>query len=391
MTDQGIVIVGSDGTEHEFPAGMDPKKAAAIVRQQEASGAQPAAAPQKRPLLIGRSEANVPAQLRNDPEAVKAFQSAKDTGADVGIAAGAMGLGGALAPASITGPATAFAKSAGQIGLYGGAYKGLTAMGIPPEYAGLILAATGLKSLTKGGGSSPAKPEPVNNTGGRLVTTKAPGINQQMADALAELRQPMKPDVVELPPRPSLPAGYVPRSTVPQMTEAIAPNSANAGGRLVRGPAPVSVEQGLAEALAELRAPQPPKSVELAPPPQLPPGYTPRTSLPVRMVGAKSAATPPKPTPKPTPKAGPPEVQRNLSVIRQPGDMPKSWHAFMNPEARAQAGTMERQGISSLHRELNNMDASYRAATAGERAMLQGLPQAYKDALVQALLNGARQ
>ncbi len=34
---QGLVIVGSDGTEHEFPAGMDPQKAAAVVREQEAT------------------------------------------------------------------------------------------------------------------------------------------------------------------------------------------------------------------------------------------------------------------------------------------------------------------------------------------------------------------
>lgn len=34
--EQGLVIVGSDGTEHEFPHGMDPQKAAGIVREQEA-------------------------------------------------------------------------------------------------------------------------------------------------------------------------------------------------------------------------------------------------------------------------------------------------------------------------------------------------------------------
>ncbi len=40
MPDQEVVIVGADGTEHVFPAGFDPKKAAAIV-----SKAGPAAAP----------------------------------------------------------------------------------------------------------------------------------------------------------------------------------------------------------------------------------------------------------------------------------------------------------------------------------------------------------
>jgi hypothetical protein len=43
MEQQEIVILGSDGTEHVFPAGMDPQKAAAIVRQHEggASAATP--------------------------------------------------------------------------------------------------------------------------------------------------------------------------------------------------------------------------------------------------------------------------------------------------------------------------------------------------------------
>lgn len=40
--EQGIIIVDASGTEHEFPPGFDPKKAAGIVRQQTAA---PAAAP----------------------------------------------------------------------------------------------------------------------------------------------------------------------------------------------------------------------------------------------------------------------------------------------------------------------------------------------------------
>jgi hypothetical protein len=37
---EGLIIVGSDGTEHEFPTGMDPQKAAAVVREQEAFAKQ---------------------------------------------------------------------------------------------------------------------------------------------------------------------------------------------------------------------------------------------------------------------------------------------------------------------------------------------------------------
>ncbi len=49
--DEEIVIVGDDGTEHVFPAGMDPKRAAAIVRGQ----AQPQTTPaQDVEALFGR-------------------------------------------------------------------------------------------------------------------------------------------------------------------------------------------------------------------------------------------------------------------------------------------------------------------------------------------------
>jgi len=56
--DQGIIIVGPDGTEHEFPAGMDPKKAAAIVRGQ----VQPAKYEPDSPLLHHLNEQEGPAQ-----------------------------------------------------------------------------------------------------------------------------------------------------------------------------------------------------------------------------------------------------------------------------------------------------------------------------------------
>lgn len=55
--------------------------------------------------------------------------------------------------------------------------------------------------------------------------------------------------------------------------------SENAGGRLVRPPAAPSVEESMADALTEIRRPTP-QSVSLPPPPQLPPGYQPRTSVP---------------------------------------------------------------------------------------------------------------
>lgn len=58
---QGFVIVGSDGkTEHEFPAGMDPKKAAEIVRRQETGvGQQPQQPPPQQPA----QSPSIPAQI----------------------------------------------------------------------------------------------------------------------------------------------------------------------------------------------------------------------------------------------------------------------------------------------------------------------------------------
>lgn len=44
MADQSFIIVDQDGTEHEFPAGMDPQKAAGIVRAGLASAVKPIAA-----------------------------------------------------------------------------------------------------------------------------------------------------------------------------------------------------------------------------------------------------------------------------------------------------------------------------------------------------------
>lgn len=290
------------------------------------------AAPAKRPLLRGLTDAGVAAQLGNDPEAVKAFQSAKDTGANVGLLSGVAAMGGLAAGTPIRAAMSSGAvRGAGQALLAGGAYSGLKAMGVPEPIADALLIATGIRALRGGGKAGPtAQPEPSPNAGGRLIKAQPSG----------------------------------------------------------------GIEQELANALSELRQPQTPKSVELAPQPQLPPGYSPRTSAtPLRIAGAKVAVESPSrvaaieaAAPKPAPKAGPPEVQRNVSVFRQPGDMPKSWHAFLNDEARGAAPATERQGISSLHREMNEMDAGYRNATAGERAMFQALPQAYKDALVKALL-----
>lgn len=51
MADQEVVIVGSDGTEHVFPAGMDPHRAAQVVRNHELK--VKSEAPMKEPTTFG--------------------------------------------------------------------------------------------------------------------------------------------------------------------------------------------------------------------------------------------------------------------------------------------------------------------------------------------------
>lgn len=63
MTDQEVVIVGTDGAEHVFPSGFDPKRAADIVRQQTAS-AVPADAPRDARGQIITSAEEQPSALQ---------------------------------------------------------------------------------------------------------------------------------------------------------------------------------------------------------------------------------------------------------------------------------------------------------------------------------------
>lgn len=53
MADGEVVILGDDGTEHVFPPGFDPKRAAAIVRGQTSSSAQPTSGDSPLSLVTG--------------------------------------------------------------------------------------------------------------------------------------------------------------------------------------------------------------------------------------------------------------------------------------------------------------------------------------------------
>lgn len=95
-----VVIVGEDGTEHVFPPGFDPVKAAAIVR-----GPQAATWTRDHPTIAGLA------------------RGAVNTLPAVGAVAG--GILGAPAAAATLNPVTGAAVEAGSVGLGAGAGRGL--------------------------------------------------------------------------------------------------------------------------------------------------------------------------------------------------------------------------------------------------------------------------
>lgn len=146
------------------------------------------------------------------------------------------------------------------------------------------------------------------NAGGRLVTSpsNSSAAESELAAMLEELRAPQRPNSVELPPPAELPPGYTPRTDAPAPV-AVTP-SANAGGRLAQ-PSPPPVKQAITDALTELQQPTQPARVTLPPPPDLPPGYTPRASVPK-----------PKAAKMDAPKA-------------EPDDAPRARAYFLKPQA----------------------------------------------------------
>lgn len=107
--EQGLVIVGSDGTEHEFPTGMDPQKAAGIVREQEAFAKQgPMTRSRTGQMYRGPAESGVKDMVEGATEALNpmnyvrmakaAWNHPLDTAVDaaVGLAKAPFRLAGGL-------------------------------------------------------------------------------------------------------------------------------------------------------------------------------------------------------------------------------------------------------------------------------------------------------
>jgi hypothetical protein len=116
------------------------------------------------------------------------------------------------------------------------------------------------------------------------------------------------------------------------------PAASNAGGRLVSGAKTASVESELADALAEVRAETPSARVSTPPEPSLPPGYTPRSTVPrprlVKPQAAREAtqASPGEPAPVTAARA------KRAYFLKSPEDIAA---AEIAPEAVAPTGSID--------------------------------------------------
>lgn len=348
---QEVVIVDRAGTEHHFPAGFDPKRAAAIV-QAQSPPIPPASTtgPTLGDVRMGLTDAEGridPAVARLSPAAQEAYRNAKGTAADVGIGAGLLGAGG-IGAAVEPELATGLVKGLGQAGLGIGAYKALTALGINPEFAGAVsglVSGAGLKKTL--GDAMAARGARIGNMGGRLVAGEGLPPEQVAAEALAALRQPTRPNTVTLPSPAELPPGYTPRTSGLRVT----------GRIIVPSPSGAAAVEAasLDPRISNLDQPPPARPTFKSPPD----AYT-------RVLQRESAI---------------PRLEDLKATTASPtsADTPRDWHSGATDSPLAQR-------MQAAHKVIMDEDARYRAATAGERAMFQAMPKTYKDALLASLL-----
>jgi hypothetical protein len=333
-------------------AGESEANIATVIQHFKAQqSAAPATDVRSRPLLTGLTDAGAARQF-SDPSAMQDLNAAKDTAANAGIGTGLAALGGTAA----YGAAPGLVEGVGKGLVAGGVYKAGRAMGISPEIMAAVAAATGLSNW-RGGASAPEEPAPSPNLGGRLVTIKAPSVEQQMADALQELRQPAKSPVGTTPPQAQLPAGYTPRTSAPL--------------RIVKATADPTLPAEFTAVGAEPAAPGPPTF------PDAQAGIYQR----VLQQGGRTPSASAIPSMESLP---------SMSALKEltPADIPRSWHAFLDPAARSSADPATLSQASRLHQDINELDAAYKARTADTAAQLRANPQTAKDALLALLTGG---
>lgn len=403
--DETVVIVGPDGTEHEFPPGMDPVRAAEIVRAQgmpsgATEGMLPASSAATGDPEVGPFHKQQPAErmLRG------LGNYATEHPIETGVTAGSLMLGmpmagrvaGALAPGM---PAVAqgvtnvgrFLNSptaAGAIGGIAGLYSGRDpmeklergAVGAASGYGAAKVIGGGLEKLGEwmkpkvpaglarlnemeipkppAGEANPFRTEPPlppidpakrgmmsgnPAAGGKLVTEDInSGVRGSIDDLLNEGGQYR--ELWSGYSHPPVNEGY----TLPPIDDILTAEgnaarlSANEGGRLAPGSARMSVEDLLPQSRVE--------SVELQP--SHPTGgeaTIPGGDYSVGRTSAKELErikAPYSPSPKPTPQ---PSMMEKLGQFSQTAPKPMASHATPTPAAPAQpaAPVMENVGRAS--------------------------------------------
>ena len=245
-------------------------------------------------------------------------------------------------------------------------------------------------------------PEAFTARGGAHKTVAPPtrvSTIQALADALDEVNAPVLPDSVELPPPAELPPGYEPRTTVPAQRPApeVGTLVRDASGAPVKAP---TLAQMLADSLAETGRPEPPARVTTAPPAALPPGYTPRSTVPKprRLTPVEAAKVAEERTPepvrkrayflKPETKAAPVEAVEPTGRV-EVADLPESWRARTGPEPIDPQGAAGEQAAAQFAQELRS-----RGMSIGEAVMRvsqnKALPTGVRLQIIDALKKSAR-
>ena len=264
---------------------------------------------------------------------------------------------------------------------------------LAPGAIGLVKAAPGLArgavSLAKqAGGIGPAVFDAATHLvpgggyirGARRLLAAALEKGGKFAEELPKVADELKasrPAVMtgttaEAPATISAPGGFSmppPRPAVP-----VAPSP----GRVVPAAPRPSVEQVAADALAEARLPPPPARVTTPPQASLPPGYTPRSTVPkpvqARQAAAEQARAPraprAKPTASPPPNQGPPKrayflkSEDEIAAAAEPieavtptgsievADLPASWQSRVGQDLFPTTGDEAKVMTAALREEI---------------------------------------
>jgi hypothetical protein len=202
-------------------------------------------------------------------------------------------------------------------------------------------------------------------------------------------------------------AGAVTRIVLKSAMEAAkkAPAAAPEVGTLVRDAsgAPVKVptlSQMLADSLAETGRPEPPARVTTAPPAALPPGYTPRSTVPKprRLTPVEAAKVAEERTPEPVRKRAyflkPETTAAPVEAVEPTGrvevaDLPESWRARTGAEPIDPQGVAGEQAAAQFAQELRS-----RGMSIGEAVMRvsqnKALPTGVRLQIIDALKKSAR-